>query len=70
MNGDKRIFNASGRGILAGLAASAVLGAFAGLIVFLSLMNIDPVDQFEDHVLGQFIEFPVFVDGAEETVRI
>ena len=28
MNGDKRIFNASCRGILAGLAASAVLGAF------------------------------------------
>ena len=30
MNGDKRIFNVGCRAILAGLAASAVLGAFAG----------------------------------------
>ena len=36
MNGDKRIFNASGRGILAGLAASAVLGAFAGRAFYIS----------------------------------
>ena len=47
-----------------------LLGAFASFDIVLGLMNIDPVDQFKDHVLGQFIEFPVFADGAEETVRI
>lgn len=47
-----------------------LLGAFTGLGVVLCLMNIDPVDQFEDHVLGQFVEFPVFADSAEETVGI